>query len=77
MINLENKDAYIKFMLENKLFAVILPEGNTNEITAQKLAEKIPSAAGIAKFETDEGGVMWGVLIDTMKEKLRSEGKIK
>lgn len=77
MINSENKDAYIKFMLENKLFAVILPEGNKNEVAAQKLAEKIPSAAGIAKFETDEGENMWGVLIDTMKEKLRSEGKIK
>jgi len=65
--NKEIEQKYIKVMLENDLFAVVYPKDKSEE-SAEKMVEMIDSAIGIAEFKDEEGNLVWGVLIDKVKE---------
>lgn len=54
-------------MLENDLFAVVYPKDKSKE-SAEKIVEMIDSAVGIAEFKDEEGNLIWGALIDKVKE---------
>lgn len=69
-VNKKMEQEYVKTMLEKNLFAVVYPTDKSEE-SALKMVDMIDSAVGIAEFKDENDNIIYGVLIDKIREAKR------
>ncbi len=58
-----NSENYLQDMIDNNEVSIVFPK-EKSEKAAETMFELIDSAIGLAQFKTDDGDVLYGVLIN-------------